>query len=242
MKNVLAFLIGLVLAIVIAPAPAQQKVEAETVVLVEDTYSPEAFRRDVANATVIFRDGKEEKGYLGTGVVILQDKDKALIVTAAHVVEDEDMELAFVEQIRPGKEPLASKPGLIIKKYDRILDLAILETEPVFAGSARMYTNEGIKTLQLYARCYSLGFPRVGSNKPIAFPHMTGGFISSFDGPLQFSAQVYYGNSGGGIFVQDGNRFVLVGIVQRIFPKDSSHMYDYIGHASNPTVLIDFVK
>jgi hypothetical protein len=231
MKKLLAFLLFFTMLSCAKP---------ETPVVQPAAYSADAFQRDVANVTVIVRDGKGS--YLGTGVVVFQDKEKALVATAAHVVEDENLDIAFLENVRPGQVSISTEPGIKLIKYDRILDLAVMEVKPVFLAVAKMYNFETLSRLKLYTRCYSLGFPRIGPGVPVPSPHMTDGFISQFDPHLMFSSQVYYGNSGGGIFVQDGKDFFLVGIVHRIFAKDAEHRYDFVAAGSSPRLLIAFLE
>lgn len=241
MKNLLALAFAVLMvgcALMTVDRPAAGPRDA----VCQDHYSREAFQRDVADATVVFESGLEDHGYLGSGVIIAQDAEKATILTAAHVIEDEDLTVAYVEQIRPGHPIIRGEPGMVIKKYDRLLDIAVVETKNVnFAGTAKMYKADTINRLRVYVRCYNLGFPRIGLQEHVPSPHMTTGFISQLDGQLMFSAQVYYGSSGSGLFVQDGDSFYLVSVVQRLRQKDSSHMYDWIASGADPYILLDFV-
>lgn len=171
-------------------------------------------------------------GGSGSGVVIYQDKERALIITAAHVVR--------------GESPLVVTRGdqaaaALVVRYDEDLDLAIISTPPIWGAVA--YLARDRFSVGWGARIVAFGHP-LGEHEGV----LTDGRVTSVndDGHLRYSAPTFFGNSGGGVFMMIEGRWALVSIAQRMGvgrgPHGEMMPYSSLGQGARPDVLYGFLR
>lgn len=207
---------------------------------------PKTFEREAADATVVLisLDG----GY-GSGVVVAQNKTRALILTANHVIRDLSPEEFTIEQRSPTLALIQLKPlsGAKVVKRDVELDLVLIETKPIWPCVAKVARLQDLQDeIVAYAQCFVFGYPITGGLPP-KFVFMTDGYISSMAGAstrMHISAPIVFGNSGGGVWVMAGGRLTLAGVVHTVYTVDGSrsHLLFHHGTATKPFDLIEFLN
>lgn len=146
----------------------------------------------------------------GSGVIVEQDSKRALVLTAAHVVEGVDKVL--VMRNNPKGYPTVATGFVIL--VDRDLDFAMLRTLPVWTDVAYVPTFSQLQNITLYQQALMYGHPMGCIDG-----HLTAGYICDFDddGLTRVSTPGFYGNSGGGIFAEIDNHWYLIGICQKVY-------------------------
>lgn len=169
-------------------------------------------------------------GGSGSGVVILRDADRVLVLTAAHVIGDGAATVLIVQHN-------SLQPGIVVR-VDRALDLAIVRTGPWDASVAHLVTNYDLHRIGWGVRIVAYGHP-LGEPQGV----LTDGRITATDddGYLRYSAQTYYGNSGGGVFAQIDGHWTLISIAQRI-AYDGHVAVSHIGRGVRPDLMLEFLK
>lgn len=157
----------------------------------------------------------------GSGVII----DKNHILTCQHVVDGtKKVEIEFADE--------KTKTGKVVKTTEK-KDLAVIEVE----------VPEEYQPIAIAATTPSLGSPVmvIGNNYGMGLT-MTDGIVSATERKiesntyLQTDAAINSGNSGGGLFDQNGN---LIGIADM---KISKSGVDNVGLAIPTNVIIDFLN
>jgi S1-C subfamily serine protease len=166
----------------------------------------------------------------GTGVVVHQDAQHALIVTALHVV-GETSTLVMLHQ-----HPDLMIPGVMIRS-DVAHDLALIETPPVWRSAARVVLPSELGQVAWGCRVVAYGHP-MGTEQGV----LTDGRVTALDddGFLRYSAPTFFGNSGGGVFMKIDGRWTLISISQRVMGY-GDQIYSPCGLGARPAVLRAFV-
>lgn len=211
----------------------------------EGLISSETFEKNAADPTVLFRLRDNEN--FASGVVIKQDKDKAIILTARHITRrGENIAEFTIEQLSPAREPLVlpAFSGQKVIKFSDELDLMLVETLPIWPSAANVLSEKDFASFRPYTQCFVFGYPGA-SGRPTDTVHMTSGYISQFSGSnrMRLSAPGIYGISGGGVWVFLNGKLTLVGIYLAIHTVDGhrSHPIEHIGEASEPAKLLEFL-
>lgn len=203
---------------------------------------PQAFEREASDATVLLI---SLQGSFGSGVVVAQDDQRALILTANHVVRDRSAEEFTIEQRSPRYKAIQLPPcsGSKVVKRNLQLDLVLIETKPIWPRVAKVASLADLESdVVPYAECFVFGYPITGDAPPPAV-HMTSGWITSMvpGGRMGISAPIVFGNSGGGVWVQAGGRLTLVGVVHSMFAVQGNFIYHH-GRATRTTDMIEFLR
>ncbi len=183
----------------------------------------------------------------GSGTVIYQDDKVAHVLTNWHVIAG------------PGEVTVSWHNGMyheVITSPAKVLrsdphsDLALLETQPVWRGVARVVTqHEFDRYVSIYQRVLVLGFPAtiwVEGDSFVHSAHLTEGWLSDLNDRdhLRISAQITYGNSGSGLFMKVKGRWMLVGVIRAVKTVDGhqEHPLPHIGFAVRPENVLDFLS
>lgn len=165
---------------------------------------------------------------VGSGTLIKSERNPTtgrvenFVITSYHVVRNilADSPRAKTEGIditiyKAGAENSVVKGRMI--SYDVEIDVALLEleTDEVFGRVARVLPPSLLSEVEVWDSVYALGCPL--GNDPIP----TTGELSSKSNILNgtnywmINAPTYYGNSGGGVYLADGN--YLIGVFSKIY-------------------------
>jgi S1-C subfamily serine protease len=166
----------------------------------------------------------------GSGTVFDTHGGYSVIITARHVIED-------AKKIRVRFYPSEAEYTAVITKIYEQGDLAFLMVKHVHEYVA----NHGRPfELQVFMKTY-----KIGSALGSFMPRATEGIVSEVDTDYNYfitSSPVIYGDSGGGIYVEDGGKFVLVGVTVAL-PLAQGHFPVYhIGYVIDMFALQDFLK
>lgn len=215
LKSVTFFLLSLSVGIGCAARP-----------IASDFAERTALWHEVAAPSVLIRN---LNGGSGSGVVIYQNNRRALVLTAAHVVGDDGA--TFVER---GDVKYV---GTVLRR-DVDVDLALVETLPVWSHVARVVESEDLRAFGWASRVVIAGHP-LGVEQA----HITDGRITSVNdrGMLRYSAASFFGNSGGGVFTQIDGTWTLISIAQRIAGGQGVGPYPLLGRGVHPSNLINFL-
>lgn len=180
----------------------------------------------------------------GSGVVFGDN----LVLTAAHV-------LAFREQhVCDDGTPcnsLVIEPVAILKqeangdlylsqttllKLDEELDLAVLKLDLAYPYAKATIASAGPR---LYQKCWISGHPH-----GVTDPFVTEGRVQDLwlEGFLAYSAPTTFGNSGGPVWIREGDKFVVVSVVQRVFVEGFGIAVNHMGLGAQPSAVREFVK
>lgn len=167
-------------------------------------------------------------GY-GTGVIIRSTKDKSYVVTAYHVVKNEwPKALACKVYVIPQKsvhdgDKLPTK--LIARSKKK--DVAYLSVDKDLGLTTKLETAPYLG-MPVYAVGYT-SLPTIGSQKKMSISEgvlATVGLSSKKGKIHRVTSQIYFGNSGGGIWSVDGK---LVGIAVMLVGLPASGWIPYEG-------------
>lgn len=162
--------------------------------------SPGELRRDEMLDVAVRFHGEQ---ITGSGVVVASDEHGTLILTAAHVARGGVNKVTFVG------DP-TQYDATFIRAGDA-LDLALMHTSATGKTVARIYQGDEVERME---EVFAVG---AGLGLPI---HMTQGYTSlSNEGELFFSAPITSGDSGGGLFIKNGQHYELVGIITKVARK-----------------------
>lgn len=176
-----------------------------------DEIAIKVYKQALPSIPVVVWKNEDEESYraLGTAFVITY-KNKAYIITAAHVVEplvdDKGKPLKGNFYIRFPDDSNYIK--VTPKSYGtNLTDIAILSTEKPISFPLLQVN---ITTPETGSDCYVIGYP-------LSYPkYMTQGIVNdNVLGYLMTTAPVAYGNSGGPLL---NNKAEVIGIVVRIHP------------------------
>lgn len=195
-------------------------------VMVVQLSEEELIQTEVVNTTVLILSGTGH----GSGVVVKQDKKRAYILTANHVVEG--------AKSLWGRQFIGNRLEfelLTVVATDIDNDLALLESAPKWIGVAQIITSDS--DIKLYSKVLACGFPATATG-PID-NMVTDGRISRLHDPICrpsghtfTSVPMTFGNSGGGLFIKKDGHFVLAGIAQVIGLLKRHGQELYIMHIS----------
>jgi len=180
---------------------------------------------------------EDHEGGYGSGVVIRQ-ADTAMILTAFHVIDGAKTLKVSHRDSMTGA--LLQTDGKVVR-VDRVHDLALVETKPIWPGSALLVTYEQYDgDLTSFQECLQAGYPLLTETVHISY-----GLICNLDdhGRLRTSAPIVYGNSGGGVFAKIDGKWRLIGILQavRLVDGDRSHPVPHINYSASPLWVLRFV-
>lgn len=195
-------------------------------------------KQDIVNNSILIISNRGT----GSGVIFSQDKHKALIITARHVVMGKKD--FFGRQELDGK--LEFEPLTLLCEFESS-DIAILSSKPVWTSACRVIPN--VNSLILYSKAMTFGFPaNMGS---VVDGVLTEGRISKlndigFTGSFKTltSVPVSFGNSGGGLFVMVEGHWCLAGILTNVYAIGSDHeqIVHHISAASTAEQLFDALR
>jgi hypothetical protein len=182
---------------------------------------------DMYEPTVLVSSG--EGGY-GSGTVIWSEDGETYILTAAHVVKR--------HIFYPAGSPLSvtdwishdahTYPAQVIA-YDSDKDLALLKAE----YEAQHVADFADRAPELFEECRASGIG--GPKIPLPVKGEMQG--KSPDGMYFTSAPVYWGYSGGGLYIWDGGRWRVVGVIVQIGVIKHQIMPTLSIHVGLPTIL-----
>ena len=166
----------------------------------------------------------------GSGVVVHQDGQHALILTALHVVSTSET-VVMLHQY-----PDLVSPGIVIRT-DPANDLALIETLPVWRSVARVINGSQVGAVAWGCRIVAYGHP-MGTDQGV----LTDGRVTALndDGFLRYSAPTFFGNSGGGVFMKLDGHWTLISISQRVMGY-AEQLYSPCGLGARPEVLRAFL-
>ena len=136
----------------------------------------------------------------GSGVVVRSDSSNTYILSKHHVTRNE-------EQLKVIMNDSEYDATLIREDIDK--DLSLLQ----IVGHTDYVANLGNYNLEVFDEIYAVGLGQENKVYP------TYGIVSNptgKDGLIQFSAHTVPGMSGGGLFVNSDDKYLLVGIVEGI--------------------------
>lgn len=225
-----AFLLGLASSRPPTTAPPIAEVVSEEVLIKQGIVNP---------SVLIMRDSGS-----GSGVVIYQDKKHAYILTANHVTIGS---LRF--WARQAIDDSIEYEELKVVYRDVENDMAILESPPVWKSAAQIIS--GDSDIKAYAKAFVYGFPTavIGPTGGT----LTEGRISNIhdidiDENKQSTvatANVCFGNSGGGLFIQKDGHFFLAGIARCMGTARHGGQIiylTYMGGFSTGEQMLNFLK
>ncbi len=178
----------------------------------------------------------------GSGVVIEQDKKHALIITANHVIR-ETKKVHIRQFFNDFIEFEEAK--IIWRDVDH--DLALVETKPVWLGTAKLIKDPS--DIVQFSKAFTYGYPGtimgpvngLLTEGRISILHDTS--VSDRDITIT-SIPVFFGNSGGGLFINKDGHFLLAGIAQCM--GQHGHMHPtyifHIGGFCTGEQLLDMLK
>lgn len=208
--------------------------------------NPQTFETEGSDPTVVLR--AADNSNFGTGVVVAQNKERALILTVNHLfAPGYSIETLVIEQRSPTRPTTILFPfsGQKTVKVDATLDLALIETPPIWPGIANVLLEADLPGLAPYTYCYVFGFPSSGG-WPTETPHMTSGWISQYSGRqrMRFSADLMFGNSGSGIWVVIRGRLTLVAVFHSIYTVDGTRRTPifHLVEGTEPAKMLEFLK
>jgi len=184
------------------------------------------------------------EGGLGSGVVF---GDGSYVLTAAHVVSHEetvtDDQGVTHGTFVPEKAVIFKNEGLVpfttgttIVKIDYDLDLAVLKLAQVYPyAKAKFASSDPV----LYQKCWASGHPH-----GITDPMITEGRVQDLweDNFIVYSAPTTFGNSGGPIFVKEGDRWLVSSVVQRVVTEGMGVAVNHMGFGCLPSNVRSFVE
>ena len=153
-----------------------------------------------------------------------------LILTAYHVVDD--AKIITVERI--GHTDAWARTATLVA-FNKLRDLAALEVK----------NSDGLRPIPLmnsdiyrWETCWAVGYA-LG----ISTPTLTDGRLQDLtDLDLRYSAQGWFGSSGGGVFIyREGSGFLLVSVTQRLY-VDRGNVVNILMIGASPNSICDFLK
>lgn len=227
----------LVLAVLVSPVACAGGTVAYITVSpgnqVDDYTEAQLLKTQMADVTVLVQ---AENG-LGSAVMFTS----TLALTAAHVVaKDHPMDgsqAPALEMVGILKS-MDGRPWLVqakVIKYDPELDLAVLKLEREYPYGKAKFAPHGP---YLYQKCWISGHPHGVTDTTI-----TEGRVQALwdEGFIRYSAQSTFGNSGGPVWVRDGDRFFVFSICQRVHVEGFSAT-THLGLGVLPDKMLDFVR
>lgn len=168
----------------------------------------------------------------GSGVVIYSSKKGfSYVLTAEHVVDDESDNQAtchisnlYVDRYN-SRNGLAGSYKAVVVNSDSRVDLALLKVRKNMGVSTGLASSEYIGQ-----QVHSLGFPVVLAHWRGVYPVYTKGVISVVGVKTgkseytEFTAKIFYGNSGGGIYTNSGK---LVTVTTMFYWYGGRHVVYY---------------
>jgi S1-C subfamily serine protease len=199
--------------------------------LVSSTVLVETECIDVLQAFLGGKDVKPVKKW-GTGVIIKSSKNKSFVITAKHVVEGNLLLACGVFRLYEGNESNSTLLGLAkLVAKDKTMDVALLEIDKNLKVDTKI-----AEEVFLGERVLAVGFPDIARKKHKHSVSITEGVVATliFDSEkkpieVRFTAPVFSGNSGGGLFNMSRE---VVGIVvsMSVYHMPDGEYIPYDGH------------
>lgn len=196
----------------------------------------------------------------GSGLIVSSGKVKeeyrTFILTNFHVIDSsikvkKGIEYRDLVKIRiftyeeEGRKVSSCETSAYIAVYNKTLDLALLEVVDrslYFATVVRFYPKD--KKLGLFQKIWNVGYPKL---LPVNFTEgrITGlqftmrvGMFGKYATYLRTTAPIYFGNSGGGTFVEIDGIYYVIGLPTRIMNADTP----YVNYSVDIDTIREFFK
>lgn len=201
---------------------------AQLAVLTYDPTPPVPFS-DVLDAVVLV---KAAEG-TGSGVIVRSDPDGTYILTAAHVSSEGPFSVVLVTHDANGKLQDALDVPVTLVMRDEPRDLALLVLRDGFTWS----------TVPVASRPLVVGEAVRSVGCPLGhLPQVTEGVVSERAGTqLTVSAPIFFGNSGGPLFVWEKGHWAVAGIAHDIEGYRGQYL-SHLGHFIPIEDVRDFLK
>lgn len=180
------------------------------------SFDPEAAAREALRTQVglpgaavhKWCDEHNEHELIGSAVYLGEDEKHSYFVTAAHVVDDKNTK---TWQLVPSLGGIGADATVAVA--DAAEDVAILRAARGLPGWSRHALLAAPGDDYLFRRCVAYGHPT-----GLPRGHLTEGYVTAkvFGTRHQISAPIFFGNSGGGVYVNTGGRWRLLGVAQQI--------------------------
>lgn len=187
----------------------------------------------------------------GTGIIVRSYDDKSYVFTAAHVItiEDADERKHFTCKIYIQRDPDAGgsenkvEATLVVKDDHR--DLAVLEVNADLGLNTELevdpFTGEDI---------WAAGYPVQKASPRSVLLSITKGTLATKNVPVygnarnngyfhRVTSQVYFGNSGGGVWTKEGK---LIGIVVALYAGERKVPYEGYYYVKPVNEVINLLK
>ena len=163
----------------------------------------------------------------GSGVIIASGDGLTVILTAKHVIKN-----AKKPRIRVYPDETEYKATVVKRSKQYDLALLSIETEHPYVA-----TLPDDLDIQVFQKIYKMG---AGGGSDDPYPGE--GMITALnEDSMQIDCGIVMGDSGGGIWVKDGDNYNLVGIITMVGMLGPNTPVYHMGLAHNITAIMDFV-
>ena len=187
----------------------------------------------------------------GTGIIVRSYNDKSYVFTAAHVVSIDDASerkwftCKTTIQFNKDAHGHENKKAAIILVKDDHRDLAVLEVDGDLGINTKLeldpFTGEDI---------WAAGYPVQKASPRSVILSITKGTLATKNVPVygnskgngyfhRVTSQVYFGNSGGGVWTKEGK---LLGIVVALYAGESKVPYEGYYYVKPVNEVVDLLK
>jgi hypothetical protein len=173
-----------------------------------------AIRSQIANpgaAVHKWCEQHNEHHLIGSAVYVGRKGKYSLFLTAAHVVDDKGVE---DWNLVPSLGGIGAIARAIVKNpEDDVAVLAVTGETPGWTNAATLASRSDYA----FHPCLAYGHP-----VRVLRGHLSEGRVSTrwANGRHLVSSPIFFGNSGGGVYVQDGGRWAMLGVAQQILSTD----------------------
>lgn len=200
----------------------------------------------------------------GSGVIVYSQRVgesyRTFVLTNFHVVDDavrtnkhgvevrDDVRVMITKFEDEGRDYTECETNAYIVTYNKTLDTALLELTDRslhFESVARLLPRD--KKLGLFQKVWNVGHP---GGQPLMFSHglitllgkrMHFGLYGTNADYIRTNSPIYFGNSGGGTFLEKDDQFYLIGMPTRI-RIDNGRALPYVNYAVSITSIRKFLK
>lgn len=176
----------------------------------------------------------------GSGIVVFSDDTTTVIITANHVIADEDV-------IKVSFSGDDKKYPATVLKADSVTDLAVLQVNRGNSNIVRFSTNEKIPSM---VECFA-----VGNGASLSVQLTQGFIITTSKIYIMCTALITTGTSGGGLFIKEDGHYYLIGVItatasQEMFAYNMQGRVvavmdlpiNHIGLSINIKTILDYLK